>query len=150
MITASAWLTKLVLAHLLTDFILQPKSWIDQRKTNHFASSKLYLHGFITGLLAWIMMGLQYWPVAIIILVTHTLIDGWKSYRQNTVTYFLIDQLLHLLVIAGCWYFVFIKWTDAVLAWQQFNKQTTSWKTITALAFLTAPAGFLIGQFTRQ
>jgi Protein of unknown function (DUF3307) len=65
-----------------------------------FASSKLYLHVFITGLLEWIMMGLQYWPVAIIILVTHTLIDGWKSYRQNTVAYFLIDQLLHLLVIA--------------------------------------------------
>lgn len=150
MITASVWLVKLVLSHLLTDFILQPKSWVNDRNTKHFASGKLYLHGLITGALAWLLAGAQYWMVATVITVTHILIDGWKSYREKTVRWFLIDQLLHLLVIAGCWYVIFIKWTDVQTMWQQLNIQVTIWKTITAFVFLTAPAGILIGQLTQQ
>ncbi|MEP6746677.1 MAG: DUF3307 domain-containing protein [Bacteroidota bacterium] len=149
MISASTWLTKLILAHLLTDFILQPKSWVNDRTEKHFASIKLYLHGCITALLAWIMMGFQYWLPALIILVTHILIDGWKSYQKNTAAYFLIDQFLHLLVIGGCWYFIFFTWSDVQLAWQHMDLQASAWKTITAFVFLTAPAGILIGQITR-
>jgi Protein of unknown function (DUF3307) len=102
MTAASIWLTKLILSHLITDFILQPKSWVDDRTTRHFASHKLYLHGFITAALAFIITGFEYWLVVIIILATHILIDGWKSYQKPTITYFLVDQFLHLLVITGC------------------------------------------------
>ncbi len=150
MITASVWLTKLILSHMITDFILQPKSWVDDRNEKHYASGKLYLHGFITALLAWILIGWQYWLVVLIIGVSHTLIDGWKSYQKPTVEYFLIDQLLHLMIIIGCWYFTFIKWNDVLLTWQQLNAQPAVWKTITAFIFLTAPAGILIGQLTKQ
>lgn len=150
MIIASIWLTKLILSHLITDFILQPKSWVDDRNKKHFASGRLYLHGFVTALLAWMMMGWQYWLAALVILITHTLIDGWKSYQKPKIVYFLIDQLLHLLIILGCWYFTFIKWSDVQLAWQQINAQSAVWKTITAFVFLTAPAGILIGQLTKQ
>ena len=150
MTTAAVWLIKLILSHLLTDFILQPKSWVAERNAKHFGAFKLYLHGLVTGLLAWLLMGPQYWLPAIIIWVTHTLIDGWKSYRPNTVTYFLVDQLLHLLVILACWYVLFSNWHDVQVAWQQLNTQATIWKSITALVFLTAPAGILIGQVTKQ
>jgi hypothetical protein len=150
MITASAWLTKLILAHLLTDFILQPKNWVADRAEKHFASVKLYLHGCITALLAWAMMGFQYWLPAIIILVSHILIDGWKSYRENNIIYFLVDQMLHLLVIAGCWYVIFIKWSDVQAAWLDLNSSQSTWKIITAFIFVTSPAGILIGQLTRQ
>jgi hypothetical protein len=34
--TASVWLIKLLLAHLLTDFVLQPNSWVKDRKEKHF------------------------------------------------------------------------------------------------------------------
>jgi len=148
--TASIWLIKLILAHLLSDFILQPKSWVDDRHAKHFGASKLYLHGIVTGLLAWMLAGPQYWPTAIIILVTHILIDGWKSYRPKTIVYFLADQLLHLLVITTCWYVIFIQWSDVKTAWQHLNEQVATWKMITAFVFLTAPAGILIGQLTRQ
>ncbi|MEO6229508.1 MAG: DUF3307 domain-containing protein [Ferruginibacter sp.] len=150
MMIASIWLTKLILAHLITDFILQPKSWVANRTQKHYASPKLYLHGIITGLLAWVMIGWQYWLVALIIFVTHTIIDGWKSYRRPTIGYFLADQLMHLLVIAGCWYFTFIKWSDVLHSWQQTSMQIGVWKTITAFVFVTTPAGILIGQFTRK
>lgn len=150
MSTAGIWFIKLLLSHLLTDFILQPKSWVEDRDAKHFASAKLYLHGLVTGLLAWIMMGPQYWPAALVILITHTLIDGWKSYRKKNILYFLLDQLLHLLVIAACWWTLFIKWTDVQTAWQQLNSSAAAWKIITAFIFLTTPAGILIGQLTQQ
>lgn len=57
---------------------------------------------------------------------------------------------MHLLVIAACWYFTFIKWSDLQLAWQQLNDQVYTWKIITAFVFLTTPAGILIGQLTKQ
>ncbi|MBC7687328.1 MAG: DUF3307 domain-containing protein [Aquabacterium sp.] len=147
---ATAWLTKLILAHLITDFILQPKSWVADRTSKHYASGKLYLHGLVTALAAWVFIGWQYWLVALVILVMHTLTDLWKSYQKPTVQYFLVDQLLHLLVIFGCWYFTFINWGNMVNAWQQFNAQPAIWKTITAFVFLTTPTGILIGQFTHQ
>jgi hypothetical protein len=146
----SIWVTKLLLSHLITDFILQPKSWINSRNKKHFASDKLYLHGFVTGMLAWTIIGWQYWLIAIIIMITHTLIDGWKSYQKTTLTFFLIDQLLHLLIILGCWYAAFFKWSHLLMAWQQFNSQAQVWKLITSIVFLTTPAGILIGQFTSQ
>lgn len=96
------------------------------------------------------MIGWQYWLVALVILVSHIIIDGWKSYQKPAVVYFLTDQLMHLLVIIGCWYFTFIKWSDVQFAWQQLNSQPVVWKTITAFVFLTAPAGILIGQLTKQ
>lgn len=150
MTAAFIWLTKLILSHLITDFILQPKSWVDERNAKHFTSSKLYLLGFITAVFAFIITGCQYWLVTIIILITHLLIDGWKSYQKQTATYFIADQLLHLLVIAGCWYFTFFAWSDVTIAWQQVNDNLNAWKTITAFIFLTAPAGILIGQLTKQ
>ncbi|MEO6638031.1 MAG: DUF3307 domain-containing protein, partial [Ginsengibacter sp.] len=105
MVIESIWLIKLLLAHLLTDFVLQPSGWVESRNKKHFGSRKLYLHVFLTAMAAWILIGWRYWLVAIIILITHTLIDGWKSYQKQNVTYFLVDQLLHFLVILGCWYF---------------------------------------------
>jgi hypothetical protein len=147
---ASIWLIKLILSHLITDFILQPKSWVNQRNEKHFLSGKLYLHGLVTALFAWVMIGWQYWVVAIIILVTHILIDGWKSYRKQNVTYFLVDQLLHLAIITASWYFIFIGWSGLKEAWMQLNSNEHIWKLITGFIFLTTPAGILIGQLTKQ
>jgi len=142
-------LTKLLLSHLITDFVLQPRSWVDDRNQKHFASARLYLHGLTTASVAYLLMGWQYWLVASVILITHIVIDGWKSYQPQTSTYFLIDQSLHLLVITACWYFTFIKWSEVVVAWQHLNTQVPLWKTITAFVFLTSPAGILIGQITK-
>jgi hypothetical protein len=44
MMSAHLFLIKLILAHLLTDFVLQPRAWVEDRNQNHFASAKLYGH----------------------------------------------------------------------------------------------------------
>jgi uncharacterized membrane protein len=144
----AAWLIKLILSHLLTDFILQPTSWIESRNKKHFRSPHLYIHGLVTALMALVFIGIQYWPVILIILVTHILIDGWKSYKPGEAKYFLIDQALHLAVIFVCWYFIFFNVTDLEYAWKKINTQRTL-TIITAYVLVTMPAAILIGQLTR-
>lgn len=143
------WLTKLLLAHLLTDFVLQPTSWIQSRNAKHFASMHLYLHGLVTAIVALLLVGFEYWLIGLVIFVTHTLIDGWKSYQTDNVRYFLIDQFLHLLVIVGCWYALFYQPTDIRNFWEQINTKTV-WITLTAFVFLTQPAAILIAQLTKN
>ena len=143
------WLTKLILAHLLTDFILQPTKWIESRNKEHFGSIHLYLHGFITALVALLFIGYQYWLIALVILVTHILIDGWKSYQPAETKYFLIDQFLHLMVILVCWYFIFLHPDDLQFAWEKINTKNIM-ILITAFVLITQPAGILIGQLTKK
>lgn len=147
---ASLWLIKLILSHLLTDFILQPNKWIEKRKEKHFASFHLYMHGMVTAILAWIFIGWQYWGVALIILITHILIDGWKSYREENLLYFIIDQLLHFTIIVSCWLYLFFNWTDVSLKWHEISTNAALWTTATGIIFLTMPAGILIGKMTRH
>jgi hypothetical protein len=105
--TPVIWFLKLLSAHLLTDFLLQPTGWIKKRNESHFGSGYLYLHGLITAAVACLFIGYAYWIVILIILISHILIDGWKSYQKQNLTYFLIDQLLHFAVLVGCFYFTF-------------------------------------------
>ncbi len=144
------WLTKLILAHFITDFLLQPKSWVEERTIKHFASPKLYFHGFVTAIIAFIITGFSYWQVSLVIFITHIIIDGWKSYQKENIKYFMIDQILHILIIIGCWYFTFLSVEKISIAWQFLNKNLYLWKIITAFVFVTTPAGILIGQFTKQ
>jgi hypothetical protein len=144
------WLIKLILSHLLTDFVLQPKKWVDARVQKHFASSSLYIHGLITAIVALLFIGISYWFIAVIILVTHILIDGWKSYRPQNLTYFLIDQFLHVLIIIGCWYFVFSEIEDPWNILEHIGHNEEFWTIATAYIFLTFPAGIMIGQMTKK
>jgi hypothetical protein len=150
MMIESIWLIKLILAHLITDFLLQPKRWVDERIIKHFASPKLYLHGFVTAMLAFVITGFIYWQVALVIFITHIIIDGWKSYQKLTFNYFVFDQLLHVLVLIGCWYFTFLSVDKIYNAWGILNSNSNNWKMITGFVFITIPAGIMIGQFTKQ
>lgn len=150
MSTALIWLTKLLLAHLLTDFVLQPRSWVLQRQLRHFGASQLWIHALVAGLSSLVLVGYRYWLPALIISLSHLLIDGWKSYQKQTVAYFLIDQALHLLVILLLTYFTFLNQSDLQQLWQQWNQDPGFWKVLTAFVFVTTPAGILIGQLTHK
>jgi hypothetical protein len=150
MSSSHLWLIKVLLSHLLTDFILQPTSWVDDRNRKHFASPKLYLHACVTAGSAFLFLGPHYWLVALVILVTHFFIDGWKSYRPRRVIYFLLDQFLHSLVIIGCWIFTFRQWGVWGDWWHRLNTDFHGWLLLTAFVFVTSPAGILIGQLTSR
>ena len=143
------WLTKLILAHLLTDFVLQPFAWIESRNRLHFRSPHLYLHGALTAVVALLFIGFNHWLVALVIFISHTAIDGWKSYQGDKVKSFLIDQSLHLLIILGCWYVSFLNTADVNAAWHAINTKNV-WIRITAFVFVSQPSSIIIGQLTKK
>lgn len=48
---------KLLLAHLIADFILQPTSWVLDKEKKKHKSGYLYIHTFLHFVLAWALVG---------------------------------------------------------------------------------------------
>ncbi|WP_423148292.1 DUF3307 domain-containing protein [Rubrolithibacter danxiaensis] len=144
-------LVRLLLAHLLTDFILQPSSWVKERKEKKIRSSKLYFHAALTAILAYVFSGVwAAWALPVVIFFTHFLIDSWKSYQKNNLKYFLIDQLLHLLVILFLWIWIFNKWNEAQLILQKAVSNIDYIIVITAYVMAAWPLGILVGIATEK
>jgi len=96
-------LIKLLLAHLVADFILQWRSLLQHKQVKKFASPYLYLHGLIhAALMMLVLWDFSYLYGVLIIAASHTVIDGLKVTLQNDRnerTLFFIDQLLHLVIL---------------------------------------------------
>ncbi|MDR6486673.1 hypothetical protein J2799_001158 [Chryseobacterium vietnamense] len=129
------------MAHLLGDFILQPNSWVADKENYKLKSKFLYIHVLIHTVLSLIFLwDLQLWWVAVLVGITHFIIDAAKLIFQNVKTkkrWFFIDQLLHILVIAGV-SFYFREFSFGFLQNQEFLK------IIMAALFLTTPASIFI------
>jgi hypothetical protein len=117
---------KLILAHLIGDFVLQPKSWVAEKEEKKGKSLKVYLHFLIHGVLVLILLGKAYWTLAICVLLIHGLIDLGKLYLQketNRVLMFFADQIAHLislLVLGYVWFRpegVNFEWLKAPEVW---------------------------------
>lgn len=94
-----------ILAHTISDFYLQnDKSCADKAK-NGLKSPKLYVHALITFVCAWILsFSFNFWWVALIIAVSHLLVDATKCYASNCKGIFFIDQIIHVVVIVAACY----------------------------------------------
>lgn len=145
-------LIRLIAAHAISDFILQPSKWVEHRKKQKIKSGYLYLHTLITGLLAWLALG-SLTPVWIPMVITfsHLSIDLGKAYiKKENVTLFFADQGLHLLVIAACW-FIYTKQFPVLSANLIF--QFTNLKTlliVTGYILVTLPASIIVMQLTKN
>jgi len=102
-------LAKLLLAHLIGDFFLQPQKWVKDKEKKKLKSPKLYfhilIHIIITSIVLW---DVSKWFIILIIGCSHFIIDAVKLLIQKKKTkriLFFIDQLLHILVIISCYYF---------------------------------------------
>lgn len=144
-------LLRLVIAHLLTDFVLQPTSWVMQKKKNKAGSGMLYLHVLIAGITAYLFSGLwgNHW-LPVVVMVTHLLIDIWKLYCPENVRYFLIDQLMHLLVIFAIWAYLTYDIRQVEAGLDQLVQNTRLWLLITGYLVVTWPLGIVIGLATEK
>ena len=92
----------LLLAHLVADFVLQTSASCKSKVEKHWRSVHHYFHAGIVFALSWLVsFDLRFWWCALIIGGLHLCIDVWKSYRKEDVTWFSLDQLLHLLLLVG-------------------------------------------------
>ncbi|WP_228851158.1 DUF3307 domain-containing protein [Aegicerativicinus sediminis] len=103
-------LIKLLLAHVIGDFLLQPLHWVIEKQQKKLKSPKLYLHVLIhIVLLFLILWDIKLWKWILFIAFTHFLFDGLKANLQNDSNkrvLFFIDQAAHLLIILLAYYFI--------------------------------------------
>ena len=96
---------RLLIAHLLADFLLQPGSWVKDKNENGIKSLKLFFHLLVVTALS-VVFSLDYfsWQIPVFIFFFHYLIDLAKiyfmSFKVNQLGWFLLDQLFHVLSIA--------------------------------------------------
>lgn len=112
----SLLLAALIIGHLISDFFLQPMSWVNDRNTHHFKAKKLYLHVLVHGVVSAVILALweysygwQQLSTVLLstaaIMLSHYLIDIAKSYSNKGVVPFLLDQIAHIaVIIALCIY----------------------------------------------
>lgn len=136
-------LMKLILAHLLGDFVLQPDRWVHARKLKKASSPELYYHGLVHLLLILLLTwNISFIIPALVIAAGHVGIDLLKVKLQkehNHRRWFFADQGLHfLLIIAVVWLFTKpgISWTD----WPLHQL----WIIATGIVFLLQPSSVII------
>lgn len=145
-------LIRLIIAHLLTDFVFQPDSWVDQRFKNGWHSKYLYLHGIIAGVLAYFLSGLWnlIWIPAVVA-ATHILIDGLKAKYENNIQSFLLDQLGHFMVILFVWVLIISPGPeDIALLEQIFLPGINVWVIVAAYLIIIWPSSVLISKITEK
>ncbi len=134
---------KLLLAHLIGDFLLQPNKWVLHKEKKKVASKYLYIHVLlhfaVTMLLLW---DLSYWKMVVLITVSHYIIDLAKLYSnalfENRSIPFFIDQALHIAVLYCCaFYGNFWQHTLDML-------ERLDWGLLTAFVFVSFPAGIVM------
>ncbi len=136
-------LTKLILAHLIGDFILQPKSWVKEKEQKTFKSPKLYLHALIhLALMFLIVWDASYWVLFVTIAAIHLIIDIVKLWFQTKKTkrrWFFIDQALHLITIFAAY---------AIFTHYQIQLSEIATEKllllVTCLLFLTQPVSLIM------
>src|SRR5690606_2879626 len=97
-------LLKLVLAHFIGDFVLQPASWVEHKHQKKVASRYLYLHLGIHALVLLLLLQFDHLGIVALIVLAHFLIDLAKIYLTGPHNYrwmFVLDQLLHFAVLIG-------------------------------------------------
>ena len=103
---------KLILAHILGDFVLQSNNWVEKRKNNVIY---LLLHVFVH-LLVLVLLLLpdlrSYWLLILFIVISHLAIDSFKIWLEKKanlkpIVLFVGDQLLHFIVILGVLYYIY-------------------------------------------
>lgn len=95
----------LLLAHFIGDFLLQPTTWVKDKKKKKIKSKYLYYHIGVHLLLLLIttQFASKYFLAIVLIALSHFGIDCAKLYfekKKTEKTWFFIDQLTHLAMIA--------------------------------------------------
>ena len=137
-------LIKLILAHFIGDFLLQPNSWVKDKEIRKGKSIFLYAHILIHGLLVLLIIAdFEYYMLALLLMLVHGAIDILKLYAQkesNKTNWFLIDQILHIISIIVIW-FIIIK---PPLNLSRILESSIIWIYVTSILFITIVSGIVM------
>ncbi|SDS52700.1 Protein of unknown function [Gillisia sp. Hel1_33_143] len=145
-------LLQLLIAHILTDFVLQPGSWIAHKRKFKQRSYLLIIHSLIAGVLSVVLLqNIQFWYVGLFITITHYFIDWWKlTQKEDTLKYFLLDQLFHVGMIMLAWLYISNNFNEILPGIQYVLNSTAILAIISVYLIVIFPTGFLIGKATKR
>ena len=148
-------LLRLLIAHCLTDFFLQPNKWVADKREKLWKSNYLWYHGILTGVVAWVFLAeWNLWWVVLLITTTHILTDGYKLQAERKwgtgVTPFLVDQFIHFLFIVISWLWIVDGWTkmNDLLHYYLANYRVLI--LILGYVLMIEPVGYVIHFLTRK
>jgi hypothetical protein len=155
----------LFLSHLTTDFILQPTLWVEKKREFGLKSKYFWFHISLSALVPYVIIhNWNFWMIPAGIFISHAVIDYWKITRENkiaksnaknkkiktTTHLFIIDQVLHVIVLIGLFLFI----TDIKISVLLRGVSCSDWLyiliNITSILLLLSPSGILIGSLTEQ
>jgi hypothetical protein len=144
-------LLRLLLAHLLGDFLFQPQGWVKAKERKKGKAPQMYYHVLVITILTYVFLwDLSKWYIPLIVMVSHLAIDIWKSHRPNNFTYFLFDQLLHLAVIFLIWIAAYFD-CHWITAWAiKYLNSSHFWILILSYYLVIGPLGIAIGKATEK
>ena len=136
---------KLILAHLLGDFLFQPDSWVEAKEKDKLRSWQLYTHTVIHFLLIMVLVpNLAFWKYALLLSFIHLAIDVSKLFIQSVMnkSYFFVDQIIHIVIITLIWISYENISVSSIVKDQNFFIVK-----ITFIYSITKPASMLISSF---
>lgn len=143
---------QLLLAHVITDFVFQSQKLITQKREKKARAPFLYLHAGLAGLLTYLLVqDWNMWVVPIIISVTHFFIDLWKlNQDDDSLKYFLLDQLFHVIVLLTIWLFLTDSFTEVLPFITSLFTSTNTLIILLGYLIVIYPVGFSIGKATQR
>ncbi|MCB0398128.1 MAG: DUF3307 domain-containing protein [Winogradskyella sp.] len=134
---------KLILAHILGDFFLQPKKWVKDKEKKKLKSKWLYVHIAIHLVLMFLLIwDVSYWLLILLVGASHLIIDALKLLLQNKKTkrfYFFADQILHIVAL---FFITMMLYYDAITP--SLSISTSVLFLLICLVFLTQPTSIIM------
>jgi len=142
-------IVKLILAHILGDFLLQPNSWVKAKEEKKAFAWQLYAHVSIHGLLSLLFLyDINSWKLIASITLSHLIIDYIKLKFQtedSKIIWFISDQILHLIAI----FLLVAYWQNSEKELFDFLLSDSFIILATAALFLTKPVSIILGVLTK-
>jgi hypothetical protein len=117
---------------------------VEKKEIHKAKSFKRYIHILIHGLLVLLVLwDFNYWLLALLLMISHGIIDTIKLYAQqekNKSLWFLIDQALHIISILVMWGLFF----KPKINLNALVEDTEIWIYATAILFITVVSGIVM------
>ncbi|SDM59101.1 Protein of unknown function [Franzmannia pantelleriensis] len=151
----------LVLAHLIGDFVLQPRRWVEERIRRQHRSRHLLhhvgVHACLTAVVLLVAFRLMPGAPGLLaafagaagVAISHWLIDLVKAKLPGKLRWFLLDQALHLLVLAAVW-LIWLGSTAPLAMLLEWLVAAQTLGLIVAYLLITRPVSIMIGLVMRR
>lgn len=130
-------------AHFLSDFILQPQSWSDQKAKKNLSIYHFY-HLIVVWAFSWLLsLDMGFWKAAVILAVSHLVLDLLKTrliIRYPGRNFFFLDQILHIAILVVV-VFTYNYYSD--IRFHVFIEPELA-AILTAYVFVTKPANIFL------